>query len=91
MNPYQSDLYTPDARRDAVQTEVCFSAFDRLTADPRREPVVFGPAQVVSGDGGTLIRVSFDAPDAAIVFFGESKCAGGAPDPARRPGKERAV
>jgi len=44
----------------------------KLTSRVCEETVVFGPAKLSRAEDGWLIEASFDAPEAAILFFGES-------------------
>ena len=44
----------------------------RLASQACRDVAVFGPAEATRDGGKTVIRVKFDAPEAAIVFFGET-------------------
>ena len=42
----------------------------KLTARPSDDATVFGPAKVIRENGKVYIEATFDAPDAAVVFFG---------------------
>ena len=42
----------------------------KLKADPEEDVTVFGPASVTRENGRVYIEAAFDAPEAAVVFFG---------------------